>query len=439
MAAAFRRDFDARLLLAQRRSRWRPRPAPWPSRHATRRDSPPINSASALKLPRKSRRFSARRCRQWSRRPRSSTARSSPRPTSTSAWRCSPSPTAAQIPAEEVERLRQQVLRNLIDETLEIQAAKAEKIDDQGIGHRQDRRARRRQREADPDQLAAYLEANGSSINIASPPDRGRDRLAAAPAREDRKRVSVGDDEVKAVLDKLNASKGTEEYRVGEIFLSATPATAGADDRQCQQDSRAAQAAAHPSPAMPANIRKLRRRPSAATSAGSARNSFPPPLAAALRQMGPGTISHPIQVPGGVSIIAVQDTRKILTRRSARRSPQPEAGLDHLPQGDHPRRRPSRSSPSSPRPRGASAAAAAPRRSRPNSTAKSCQQRPGQDARSSAGAAADDAADAGRAGDAAVRLARRRRPRAGDVRPRRGRSRARRATTTSTTSSTMSG
>src|SRR4249919_1881565 len=33
-----------------------------------------------------------------------------------------------QIPADEVDRLRQQVLRNLIDETLEIQAAKAEKI-----------------------------------------------------------------------------------------------------------------------------------------------------------------------------------------------------------------------------------------------------------------------------------------------------------------------
>jgi peptidyl-prolyl cis-trans isomerase SurA len=29
--------------------------------------------------------------------------------------------------------------------------------------------------------------------------------------------------------------------------------------------------------------------------------------------MGPGTISNPIQVPGGFSIIAVQDTRKILT------------------------------------------------------------------------------------------------------------------------------
>src|SRR5947209_1068434 len=40
---------------------------------------------------------------------------------------------------------------------------------------------------------------------------------------------------------------------------------------------------------------------------------LPTPLAAALRQMAPGTISNPIPVPGGVSILAVQDTRKILT------------------------------------------------------------------------------------------------------------------------------
>src|SRR3954469_3079511 len=33
-----------------------------------------------------------------------------------------------KIPADEVERLRQQVLRNLIDETLQIQAAKAAEI-----------------------------------------------------------------------------------------------------------------------------------------------------------------------------------------------------------------------------------------------------------------------------------------------------------------------
>ena len=37
--------------------------------------------------------------------------------------------------------------------------------------------------------------------------------------------INVGDDEVKQVIARLNASKGAKEYHVGEIYFSATPAT----------------------------------------------------------------------------------------------------------------------------------------------------------------------------------------------------------------------
>ena len=55
--------------------------------------------------------------------------------------RCWRSPTAARSRPRSWSGLREQVLRNLIDETLEIQAAKDEKIDDQAVGHRQDARS----------------------------------------------------------------------------------------------------------------------------------------------------------------------------------------------------------------------------------------------------------------------------------------------------------
>lgn len=69
-----------------------------------------------------------------------------------------------QIPAEEVGRLREQVLRNLIDETLEIQAAKTEKIDIKKSDI--DKTAQRvaGNVKKTPDQLADFLEANGSNI-----------------------------------------------------------------------------------------------------------------------------------------------------------------------------------------------------------------------------------------------------------------------------------
>src|SRR3546814_4489620 len=35
--------------------------------------------------------------------------------------------------------------------------------------------------------------------------------------------VNVGEEEVQSIIDRLKASKGQDEYRIGEIYLSATP------------------------------------------------------------------------------------------------------------------------------------------------------------------------------------------------------------------------
>jgi peptidyl-prolyl cis-trans isomerase SurA len=218
-----------------------------------------------------------------------------------------------QIPADQVDALRQQVLRNLIDETLEIQSAKTEKIEvkDSDIDRTVERVASGVKQT--PAQLTKYLEANGSSIKSLRRQIEGEIAWRRLQQAKIESSVSVGDDEVKAVLDKLNASKGTQEYHVGEIFLSATP------DTQAQTVANANKI-----------LEQLR---SGASFAGYARQyseastaavggdlgwvrpeQLPAPLATALREMAPGTVSNPIPVAGGVSILAVQDTRKILTR-----------------------------------------------------------------------------------------------------------------------------
>ena len=130
-----------------------------------------------------------------------------------------------KIPQNEVDSLRQQVLRNLIDETLEIQAARAAKIEwkTSDIDRTVERVAGNVKKT--PDQLASFLEANGSSIKSLRRQIEGEIAWQRLQSAKIENGVSVGDDEVKAVLDKLTASKGTEEYHVGEIFLSSTPAT----------------------------------------------------------------------------------------------------------------------------------------------------------------------------------------------------------------------
>ena len=124
--------------------------------------------------------------------------------------------------------------------------------------------------------------------------------------------VSVGDDEVKAVLDKMNASKGTEEYRVGEIFLSSTPST----EAQTLENANKILEALRNGASFQGYARQYSEASTAAVGGdlGWVRpEQLPAALATTLRGMAAGTVSTPIEVPGGISILAVQDTRKILT------------------------------------------------------------------------------------------------------------------------------
>src|SRR6185503_14243239 len=127
------------------------------------------------------------------------------------------------IPPDQVDQLREQVLRNLIDETLEIQAARADKIEVKAADIDKTIARVAQNAKKTPAELEAYLAASGSSIKSMRRQVQGE--IAWQRLQRDKIEVSVGQDEVKAVLDKLNASKGTQEFRVGEIYLSSTPAT----------------------------------------------------------------------------------------------------------------------------------------------------------------------------------------------------------------------
>ena len=217
-----------------------------------------------------------------------------------------------KIPDEERQRLSEQVLRNLIDETLQIQAAKQEKIDikQSDIDKTVQRVAENVKRT--PATLAGYLEQNGSSIKTLRRQIEGEIAWQRLQRAKIESSVSVGEDEVKAVLDKMNASKGTEEYRVGEIYLSATPAS----QAQVLDNANKILAQLRQGASFAGYARQYSEASTAAVGGdlGWVRpEQLPAQLATVLREMPNGSISNPIPVPGGFSIIAVQDTRKILT------------------------------------------------------------------------------------------------------------------------------
>jgi peptidyl-prolyl cis-trans isomerase SurA len=216
------------------------------------------------------------------------------------------------IPAEEVERLRVQVLRNLIDETLQIQAAKSADINiTQADIDKTVARVASGVKQT-PEQMAEYLKARGSSIKSIRRQIHGEMAWSRLQRAKIESQVSVGDEEVKAVIDRMTAAKGTQEYKVGEIFLSATPAT----QQQVLGNAQKVVAALKQGASFAGYARQYSEASTAAVGGdlGWVRpEQLPESIANTLRQMAPGTLSEPIAVPGGFSIVAVQDTRKILT------------------------------------------------------------------------------------------------------------------------------
>ena len=217
-----------------------------------------------------------------------------------------------EIPADQVELLRQQVLANLIDESLQIQAAKHEEIEipTSDIDKTVERVAGNVKQT--PDQMAGYLKQRGSSIRSIRRQIEGEIAWRRLQSKKIESTVNVSDDEVKSVIAKLEASKGADEYRIGEIFLSATTA----NDATAQENAGKIFAALQQGGSFVGYARQFSEASTKVVGGdlGWVRpEMLPEPLANAVRTMRPGQVTPPIKVPGGYSIIAVQDQRKVLT------------------------------------------------------------------------------------------------------------------------------
>ena len=216
-----------------------------------------------------------------------------------------------QLPPEEVERVRAQVLRNLIDETLQIQAARQQEInvEDREIDNYFGRFAQNFNQTAQS--FSTYLRSIGSSERSLKRQIRGELAWQRLQRRQIEPFVTVGDEEVQQILERLNASRGTAEYRVAEIFLSATPETTTEVRDNAARIVQQIRAGA----SFPAYARQFSEASTAAVGGelGWVRaEQLPPELATLVQQMPAGAISDPIPVPGGFSIVLLADTRQIL-------------------------------------------------------------------------------------------------------------------------------
>ncbi|SNS29678.1 periplasmic chaperone for outer membrane proteins SurA [Sphingomonas laterariae] len=213
---------------------------------------------------------------------------------------------------EERERLRLQVLRNLIDETLQIQEAKANEITitKAEIDQTFNRVAGNFKRS--PEQFSAYLREQGASDTSLRRQIEGELAWRRLLGRRVEPFVNVGEEEVNAVIQRLNASKGAVELHIAEIYLSSTPENAG----ETLQNAQRIVAQIKQGASFVAYARQFSEASTAAVGGdlGWVRpEQLPESLAGAAATLERGQISEPVAVPGGYSIIALVDKRQVLT------------------------------------------------------------------------------------------------------------------------------
>ncbi len=212
----------------------------------------------------------------------------------------------------ELATLRLQVLGSLIDETLELQEAKAADI------------------KVTPEEVDQRLALVAKNFNKSLPEFRAFLRNAGSSDRSLRRQIeaelawnrylrrrigsliNVGDAEVKSILARLEAQKGQTEFHVKEIYLRATPeqqAQVFAETRALMQEIQSGKR----------SFEQAAERSEATTKAVGGdlgwvkADQLPETLAQAASEMGINQLAGPIEVPGGFSILYVVDKRKVLT------------------------------------------------------------------------------------------------------------------------------
>lgn len=216
-----------------------------------------------------------------------------------------------RISDREMMQLRLQILRQLIDETLQIQEAQAHDITvtqaeiDQAYARIAQNFGRT------PEELSAYLRQSGSSPASMRRQIQGElawNRLLRARVAPF---INVSEEEVNAIIARMEAARGTDEFHVKEIYISATPDRArevfGAIQQMMAQMRNGAPFEYFASTYSEASTRSV------GGDLGWVRSAMlPDALSRSLQGMQIGQVAGPIEVPGGFSLLYLVDKRQVL-------------------------------------------------------------------------------------------------------------------------------
>ncbi len=218
--------------------------------------------------------------------------------------------TGAETDEASVQRLQRQALRNLVDEHLQMQEAEKyeQSISDEEVNASVARLLSRNG--ADPNQLVSDLAAAGVSIETL------RDQIRSEIAWQRivnglyGSRIRISDAQIDETLNQISANASKPNYRVAEIYIEASPEIGGIDGAMEGANAMIAQVQGG------APFPLLAQQFSSAASAAKGgdvgwvrEGELRPEIDTIIKQMQPGSISKPIQVPGGIYVVALVDKK----------------------------------------------------------------------------------------------------------------------------------
>jgi peptidyl-prolyl cis-trans isomerase SurA len=219
--------------------------------------------------------------------------------------------TGLPLSQDVIDRLKPQILRQLIDERLRVQEAQRRKIVIQDVQIAAAIKDIEGRNNMAPGLLRAKLASDGVSARTLI--DQIRAQLAWTQTLRDSigERVNINDADV-AEQQKLAAQQvGQTEYRVGEIFIPVDDPANSADAQHFAETVITELHAGAPFPMVAAQFSQTQSALEGGELGWEQTNQLDPAVAAIVSQMPVGAISNPVRVPGGFSIVTLQAKREI--------------------------------------------------------------------------------------------------------------------------------
>ncbi|APG63726.1 hypothetical protein LPB140_08695 [Sphingorhabdus lutea] len=216
----------------------------------------------------------------------------------------------SRIPAEQMPAIRAQILAQLIDETLQIQEAEANEIEitDAEVNSNVETLRQQNFRMSKAD-FAKHLKSMGTSEDSFRRQIKGQIAWSRVVRRNVTPFINVSEEEVTAIVQRAAAAKGTTEYKLSEIYLRANESN--------QEQVLGTARKLLDEIAKGANFGQIASQFSESTTAAQGGdlgwlrpNQLPTTLAQAAQKMDQGEIVV-IPSPGGISILALVDTRTL--------------------------------------------------------------------------------------------------------------------------------